>query len=125
MTIKKTIKKLNKRSFKKNPKRNLIIKLKSKDLILDNSRYFIKKLKKRYKIQLKSQRSITHRVDKTVVNRGPVCHSKSKESYYRMEKINWFTFSSQNLARSFQFLIEGQLFFFKKGSNRFKLSMKI
>ena len=125
MIIKKTIKKSNKLSFKKNPKWNLTINLKSKDLILDNSRHLMNKLKKRYKMQLKSQRSVFRRVDKTVVNRGPVCHSKSKESYYRTEKINWFTFSSQNLAKSFQFLIEGQLFFFKKGSNRFKLSMKI
>ena len=73
----------------------------------------------------KSKRYELKKFKRIIVNKGPTCHSKSKESYIITQTFDYMIFSSKNLSRSLQFFIESDKFLLKKGSNKFKLSMSI
>lgn len=104
---------------------NLKIQIKSKDLIIKNKKALLKNLKKKYRLIIESQRYKSKHFNKTVVIKGPVCHSKSKESYTTVQTLDYINFTSKNLAQSLKFFIESDKIFLKKGSNRFKLSTTI
>lgn len=104
---------------------DLKIKIKVKNLILENRKALLKNLEKSYGLSIESQRYKSQQFNRTVVNKGPVCHSKSKESYTITQTLDYMNFSSQNLAQSLKFFIESEKLFLKKGSNKFKLSMNI
>ena len=94
-------------------------------MILKDKKILFKKFKKKYNILLKSKIFKSKLLNRTVVNKGPVCHSKSKETYINKQNQTILNFHSKNLAKGFKFLIEGDKFFFKNGCNQFKLSMTI
>jgi len=104
---------------------NLKIQIKVKNLILENRKALLKNLEKSYGLSIESQRYKSQQLNRTVVNKGPVCHSKSKESYTITQTLDYMNFSNQNLAQSLKFFIESEKLFLKKGSNKFKLSMNI
>lgn len=106
-------------------KDGLKIEIKIKNLILENKQILFKELEKKYGLFLENQRSISKKINRTVVNKGPVCHSKSKESYNTIQKNDYLNFSNKNLAQSLKFFIEADKFFLKKGSSQFKLSINI
>lgn len=104
---------------------NLKIQIKIKDLILEDKGCLLKNLEKNYGLSVESQRSQSQQFNRTVVNKGPVCHSKSKESYTITQTLDYMNFFNQNLAQSLKFFIETEKLFLKKGSTKFKLSMNI
>lgn len=104
---------------------NLQIRIKMKNAIIENKAVLLKNLITRYNLSLKSQSFKQKQIDRTVVNKGPVCHSKSKETYITTQNLEQMYFSSNNLSQSLKFFIESEFFFLKKGSNKFNLSMII
>ena len=104
---------------------NLKIQIKVKDLILENKKALLKNLEKNYGLSIESQRYKSQQFNRTVVNKGPVCHSKAKESYTITQTLDYINFSNKNLAQSLKFFIESEKLFLKKGSSKFKLSMNI
>lgn len=104
---------------------NLKIRIKMQNSIIENKPILLKKLVERYNLSLESQSFKRQQINRTVVNKGPVCHSKSKETYITTQTLDQIYFSSNNLAQSLKFLIESEFFFLKKGSNKYKLSMNI
>ena len=104
---------------------DLKIQIRIKNLILDDKEVLLKNLTKNYGLLLTSQNSKCQQFNKTVINKGPVCHSKSKESYTITQTLDQINFFNQNLAQSLKFFIEGEKLFLKKGSTLFKLSMNI
>ena len=104
---------------------NLQIRIKMKNSIIENKPILLKNLITRYNLSLKSQSSKQQQINRTVVNKGPTCHSKSKETYITTQNLEQLHFYSNNLAQSLKFFIESEFFFLKKGSNKFNLSMII
>lgn len=104
---------------------NLQIRIKTKNAIIENKSVLLKNLITRYNLSLKSQSFKQQQINRTVINRGPVCHSKSKETFITIQNSEQMYFSSNNLSQSLKFLIESEFFFLKKGSNKFNLSMFI
>lgn len=104
---------------------NLKIKLQIKNLIIENKEILFNILIKNYGLKIESHSFKQQNINRTVINKSPVCHSKSKESFFIIQTIDNINFSNQNLAQSLKFFIESEKFFLKKGSNQFKLSMNI